>query len=64
MHMELEVESLRKTLQQHKSQIEFLNETNDRLVTTNRILREDLEATHYQELIAVLKEPLKRKREI
>ena len=31
---------------------------------TNRILREDLEATHYQELIAVSKEPLKRKREI
>ena len=64
VHMDSEVENLRKNLQQHKSQIEFLNETNDRLVTTNRILREDLESTHYQELIAVLKEPLKRKIEI
>ena len=53
-------------MQQHKSQIDFLNETNDRLVMTNRRLREDLEDinAHYQELIAVSKEALKRKREI
>ena len=43
IHMDSEVENLRKTLQQHKSQICFLNETNDRLVMTNRRLREYLE---------------------
>ena len=53
-------------MQQHKSQICFLTEINDRLVMTNRILREYLEDinTHYQELIAVSKEELKTKREI
>ena len=63
VHMDLEVENLRKTLQQHKSHIEFLNEINDRLVMTNRRLREDLEDinAHYQELILVSKEALKRK---
>ena len=64
--MDSEVENLRKVQQQHKSQIHFLNESNSRLVTTNKILREDLEDinAHYQELIAVSKEALKRKREI
>ena len=64
--MDSEVENLRKTLQQHKSQIEFLNETNDRLVMTNRRLTEYLDDinSHYQELIVVSKESLKRKREI
>ena len=64
--MDSEVENLKKTLQQHKSQFFFLNETNDRLVMTNRRLKEDLEDinTHYQELIAVSKEALKKKREI
>ena len=66
VHMDSDVENLRKTLQQHKSQIYFLNETNDRLVMTNRILRDDMEDinAHYQELIVVSKEALKRKREI
>ena len=64
--MDYEVENLKKDLKQHKPQIHFLNESNDRLVTTNKILREDLEDinAHYQELIAVSKEALKRKREI
>ena len=46
--------------------IEFLSETNDGLVMTNRKLREDLEDinAHYQELIVVSKEALKRKRQI
>ena len=41
-----------------------LHETNEGLVATNRRLREDLEEvnSHYQELIAVSKEALKRKR--
>ena len=41
-----------------------MNETNEGLVMENRRLREDLEDinTHYQELIVVSKEALKRKR--
>ena len=64
VHIDSEVENIRKTLQQHKSQICFLNETNCRLVMKNRRLREDLEDinAHYQELIAMSKEALKRKR--
>ena len=64
--MDSEVENLRKVLQQHKSQIHFLNESTSRLVTTNKRLREELEDinAHYQELIAMSKEELKRKREI
>ena len=64
--MDSEVENLRKSLQQHKSQIHFLNESNDRLMTTNKRLREDLEDinAHYQELIVVSKEALKRKRKM
>ena len=66
VHIDFEVENLRKALQQQKSQIHFLNESNDRFVTTKKRLREDLEDinAHYQELIAVSKEALKRKREI
>ena len=66
MNIDSEIENLKKTLEQHKSQICFLNETNDRMVMTNIILREDLDDmnTHYQELIVVSKEALKRKREI
>ena len=50
VHMDYEVENIRKDLQQHKSQICFLNESNDRMVITNRRLREDLEDinAHYQ----------------
>ena len=52
-HIDSEIENLKKTMEQHKSQICFLNETNDRFVMKNRILREDLDDinTHYQELI-------------
>ena len=41
-----------------------MQETNNGLITHNRRLREDLEEVndHYQELIAVSKEALKRKR--
>ena len=66
VNMDSEVENIRKTMQQHKQQIYFLNETNDRMVMKNTRLRGDLEDinSHYQELIAVSKEALKRKREI
>ena len=66
VHMDSEVKNLRKALQQHKSQIHFLNESNDILMTINKRLREDLEDinAHYQELVAVSKEALKRKRKM
>ena len=62
VYMDSEVENLKIILQQHKSQIDFLNETNGRLVMTNRRLREDLEdiSAHYKEPIDVSKEALKR----
>ena len=58
VHMDSEVENIRKSLQQHKSQICFLNESNDKLLITNKRLREDLEDinSNYQELIEVSKE--------
>jgi len=42
-----------------------MKEVNDGLVTTNKRLREDLEEvnSHYQELITVSREALKRKRQ-
>ena len=60
-----ENENLRKSVNQYKNQIYFLHETNEGLVMANRRLREDLEEinSHYQELIVVSKEALKRKRE-
>ena len=66
VHMDSEIENLKKTVEQYKYQIGFLSETNDRLVMTNRRLRAYLDDinTHYQELIFVSKEALKRKREI
>ena len=60
-----EKENLHKSIKQYKYQIYFLNETNEGLVMANRRLREDLEDVnnHYQELIVVQKEALKRKRQ-
>ena len=65
-NIDSKIENLKKTLEQHKSQICFLNDSNDILVMTNIRLREDLDNinTHYQELIVVSREVLKRKREI
>jgi len=44
--------------------MEYMQETNDGLILANRRLREDLQEVndHYQELTAVSKEALKRKR--
>ena len=60
-----EKENLQRNIKQYKHQIEYMHETNDALVTVNRRLREDLEEvnSHYQELITVAKEVLKRKRQ-
>ena len=59
-----EKENLQRSIKQYKHQIEYMHETNDRLVTANKRLREDMEEvnSHYQELIGVSKEVLKRKR--
>ena len=56
-------ENLQRSIKRYKYQIEFLHETNEGLVVSNRRLREDLEEfnSHYQELIAVSKEALKKK---
>ena len=52
-------------MKQYKYQMDFLTETNEGLVMTNRRLREHINDinTHYQELIDVSKESLKRKRQ-
>ena len=57
--------NLQRSIKQYKYQIEYLHETNKGLVAANRRIREDLEEvnSHYQELIAVSKEALKRKRQ-
>ena len=58
-------ENLQRSIKQYKYQIEYLHETNEGLVTANRRLREYIEEvnSHYQELIVVSKEALKRKRQ-
>ena len=59
-----EKENLQRTIKQYKHQMEYMQETNDGLITANRNLREYLGEVndHYQELIVVSKEALKRKR--
>ena len=61
-----EKENQQRSIKQYKQQIEYMHETNDGLVTTNKGLREYLEEvnSHYQELIVVSTEALKRKRKI
>ena len=59
-----EKDNLQRSVKQYKYQVEYMQETNDGLVMENRRLREDLEEvnSHYEELIAVSIEALKRKR--
>ena len=61
-----EKENLQRSIKQYKYQIEYMHEANDGLVNANRRLREYLEEvnSHYQELITVSREALKRKRKI
>ena len=58
-----ENENLQRSIKQYKHQIEYLHESNEGLVTANRRHREDLEEvnSHYQELISISKEAIKRK---
>ena len=62
--IDFENENLQRSIKQYMYQIEFLHETNEGLVVSNKKLREDIEDinNHYQELIVVSKEALKRKR--
>ena len=59
-----EKENLQRSVKQYKYEVEYMQETNDGLVMENRILRENLEEVnnHYQELVTVSREALKRKR--
>ena len=65
LFIDSEIENLQKTVKQCKYQISFLNETNEWLCMTNKRLREDIDDinTHYQELIVVSKESLRRKKQ-
>ena len=58
-------ENIWKSIKKYKYQIDFLHETNEGLVVANKILREDIKEinSHYQKLIVVSKEALKRKRQ-
>ena len=55
---------MQKTIKQYKQQMNYMQEVNDGLMMANRRLREYLQDVneHFQELIAVSKEALKRKR--
>ena len=59
-----ERENLQKTIKQYRHQMDYMQEVNDGMILENRRLREDLQEVneHYQELTAVSKEALKRKR--
>ena len=59
-----EKESLQRSIKQYKYQVEYMQETNNGLVIAKRKLGEYLEEvnSHYQELITVSREALKRKR--
>ena len=59
-----EKENLQRSVKQYKYQVKYMQETNDGLVMENKRLGEDLEQvnSHYQELISVSREALKRKR--
>ena len=61
-----EKENIQRSVKQYKYQVEYMQKTNDGLVMANKRLREDLEEVnnHYQELITVSREALKRKRQI
>ena len=59
-----EKENLQRTIKYYKHQLEYMQETSDGLIMANKRLREDIEEVnnHYEELIAVSKEALKRKK--
>ena len=65
MSIDSEADNIKKTMKQCKYQIGYLSETNEGFVMANKRLREDLDDInkHYQELISISKEDLKRNRQ-
>ena len=61
-----ELNQIKKSLQTYKEQTKFLQSINEKLMTTNKRLREDLEEkeTDYQKLLSISKYILKEKRAI
>ena len=61
---DLDKENLQKTIKQYKQQMNYMQEINEGLMMANIRLREDLQDVneHFQELTAVSKEVLNRKR--
>ena len=57
-------ENLQRTIKQYRHQMDYMQEVDDGLILANRRLREDLQEVneHFQELTAVSKEAMKRKR--
>ena len=61
-----ELNQVKKSLQTYKDQTRFLQNINEKLMTTNKRLREDLEEKEvdYQKLLSISKDILKEKRTI
>ena len=61
-----ELNQVKKYLQTYKEQTRFLQNINEKLMTANKRLREDLEdkETNYQKLMSISKDILKEKRTI
>ena len=61
-----ELNQIKKYLQTYKEQTKFLQSINEKLMTTNKRLREDLEEKEadYQKLLSISKDILKEKRTI
>ena len=61
-----ELNQIKKSLQTYKEQTKFLQNINEKLMTANKRLREDLEEkeTNYQKLLLISKDILKEKRVI
>ena len=62
----LELNQIKKSLQTYKEQTKFLQSINEKLMTANKRLREDLEEKEadYQNLLSISKDILKHKRTI
>ena len=61
-----ELNQIKKYLQTYKEQTRFLQSINEKLMTSNKRLREDLEEKEvdYQKLLSISKDILKEKRTI
>ena len=61
-----ELNQIKKSLQTYKEQTKFLQSINEKLITANKRLREDLEEKEadYQKLLSISKDILKEKRAI